>query len=182
MAKSNTPKPLKIVVTGPEATGKTNISDYLARHFNASWIPEYARYYISSLRERYGYADIESIAKRQIADYHRYALSAEKIVIFDTWLIITKVWFQEVFRRYPAWIDEEIGNLPMDHYLLCSPDIPWEPDDVRENGGERRWYLFEKYRKELEHWGFRYDIIEGNGQERFDRAVRAVDNVLKSEQ
>ncbi len=168
---------IKIVVTGPESTGKTNISDYLARELDAVWIPEYARYYVSSLREKYSYSDIEHIARKQIEDYMKYSGEGHDLVIFDTWLIITKVWFEVVFGKYPEWIDQKIEELPMDLYLLCSPDIPWEPDDVRENGNESRTSLFNRYKEEIEALDVPLRIISGSGPDRFRMALDAVQEI-----
>jgi nicotinamide riboside kinase len=177
--EQNTNKELiRVVVTGPESTGKTKISDYLAMHFNALWVPEFARYYISSLRDKYTYADVETIARQQVNDYHRYSAVQGQMIIFDTWLIITKVWFQTVYNKYPVWIDEKISSLPVDLYLLCAPDIPWEPDDVRENGGETRMVLFDRYLEEIKKTGAVYHIIRGSGQERFDSAVNALNSFI----
>ncbi len=170
---------IRIVVTGPESTGKTNISDYLARELDAVWIPEYARYYMSSLREKYSYTDIEHIASKQIEDYLKYTGTKSGIVIFDTWLIITKVWFDVVFGRYPAWLDEKIVELPIDLYLLCATDIPWEEDNVRENRGEMRDILFQRYLREIEALGVPYRIITGNGHSRNRMALSAVKHLNK---
>ena len=162
------------MVTGPESTGKTNISDFLAHELNADWIPEYARYYVSSLRGKYSYRDIENIAEKQIRDYREYTKSESGIVIFDTWLIITKVWFDMVFGKYPAWLDEKIEELPIDLYLLCAPDIPWESDEVRENGGESRLHLFNRYKEEILALDVPLKIISGNGPARNHLALKAV--------
>ncbi len=166
---------MNIVVTGPESSGKTNIADHLASAFKGEWVPEYARYYINSLRNKYDYKDIEVIAKKQVADYHNFSQKETDLIIFDTWLIITKVWFNVVFNKYPKWIDQQIHDLFIDLYLVCAPDIPWIPDGVRENGGEMREELFYHYIKEIKETGRPYAIIQGNGYERFLNA----ENILK---
>ncbi len=180
MEKSDDHNPVRIVITGPESTGKTNISDYLSRRYGAVWIPEYARFYVSSLRNKYDYSDIVTIAKKQIEDYHKYSSGESRIVIFDTWLIITKIWFLEVFHKYPDWLDESINELTISLYLICAPDIPWEKDMVRENGGDNRMYLFDKYREEIEKLNIPYNIISGNGEERFIAAGKVVSEFLKT--
>ena len=165
---------VRIVVTGPESTGKTNISDFLASHLNALWVPEYARFYVSSLRNKYTYRDIEHIARKQIDDYTKYTGKGKGIVIFDTWLIITKVWFDVVYGKHPDWLDKKIEQLPIDLYLLCAPDIPWESDGVRENGGKIRDMLFDRYKKEIEALHVPLQIISGSGDSRFQSALRVV--------
>jgi len=172
-------KLIRVVVTGPESTGKTNISDFLSRELGAVWIPEYARYYVSSLKEKYTYSDIEHIAGKQIDDYKKYCQSGSGIVIFDTWLIITKVWFEVVYGKYPSWLDAGIRDLPVDLYLICAPDIPWEADDVRENGNAARELLFKRYIEEIGALGTAFKIISGNGRARNLMALKAVNDLKR---
>jgi len=160
----------RIVVTGPESTGKTNIAGYLANKFNCDWIPEFARYYIENIQSDYDYSDIETIARKQVEDYHTYSGGNRKILIFDTWLIVTKVWFQVIYKKYPPWIQNSIENLKIDLYLLCVPDIEWHPDPVRENGGKMRHRLFKAYENEIKHSGVPYGLVKGTGEERYQMA------------
>lgn len=169
-----TPKKIRIAVTGPESTGKTTLAKQLAEHFNGLFIPEYAREYVESLSEHYTYADVEMIAKKQIDQYLETQESFETIFFFDTWLIVTKVWFSWVFGRIPDWLEHRINTCPVDLFLLCSPDLPWEADSVRENGGENRIRLFEQYKLELKHYNFNFVEICGTGNERLDNAIRAI--------
>jgi len=167
---------MRIVVTGPESTGKTLISEYLAKNLNGFLVPEFAREYITVLKRKYTYNDIEFIARMQIKQRKDIDKRSFDYVIFDTWLIITKIWFSEVYGKYPAWIDEAINNLSVDLFLLCKPDIPWIPDPVRENGGERRLYLFEKYKEEIIKTHTPYEIISGVNEVRY---INALENVKK---
>ena len=162
-----------IVVTGAESTGKTILTSSLAKHYKSLWVPEYARIYIESLKYHYTYIDVENIAKKQIGNYNEIPAN-EKIVFLDTWLIITKVWFREVFGRYPKWLDEAILKLPVDLYLICNTDIEWEYDPVRENG-ERRDYLMNEYIKEIELTGTPYVIISGKNKSRIENAISEVE-------
>jgi len=95
------------------------------------------------------------------------------MLVLDTWLIITKVWFQEVFNKYPGWMDEEINAGKIDLFLVCSPDIPWIPDPLRENGGEKREYLMNRYLEEIKKTGSNYSIIGGTGLDRYQNALDA---------
>lgn len=159
--------PINIVITGPESTGKTELSQHLAKIFNGRFVPEYAREYIQNLGRRYNYEDVLKIARMQIQQQNEVSTRFKGFIFYDTWLIITKIWLKEVYGRYPDWIDEKLENIRMDLYLLCAADIPWIPDPLRENGGERRDYLFEQYRGEIMKLGIKYYIISGTGEERF---------------
>ncbi len=52
-----------IVITGAESTGKSTLTEALAKHFNVPYIPEIAREYIEKLPHKYNYRDVEIIAK-----------------------------------------------------------------------------------------------------------------------
>lgn len=162
-----------IVVSGPESTGKTNIASHLARKFNFGLVPEYARAYVENLGRPYTYEDVESIAKKQIEDYHFHTRN-NSIVIFDTWLVITRVWFEKVYGKYPAWLQENLENLKIDLYLLCAPDLEWVPDPVRENGGLIRKELFKTYENEIKKLAVPYGIVKGKGEERFQSAEEII--------
>ncbi len=165
----------KIVISGPESTGKTTLSKELALELKATLIPEFARYYIEGLHKPYTFSDLETIAKHQInQEMSVMALDHNSILIMDTWLIITKVWFEVVFNRAPEWLENYIASSDIDLFLVCAPDIPWIPDPVRENGGEMRQKLFERYCKEIEHYGFSYEVVEGNGEIRVLNALRLI--------
>ena len=166
---------IKIVVTGPESTGKTVLSELLAKQFNAAWIPEYARYYIEKLKRPYSIEDLERIARHQMQEELSISHSTDKaFIVMDTWLIVTKVWFEVVYDFSPMWIENYIASADIDLFLVCRPDLPWIADPVRENGGEMRQKLFERYCREIEDHGFAYEIVEGSGSLRLQNALNLV--------
>jgi len=165
----------RIVITGPESTGKTELAQALAEKFDAVWIPEYARQYVENLNRPYDYVDVVRIAQHQIAQEKEYATKVGKgILIFDTWLIITKVWFDLVFGKCPEWISEHIRLSNIDLFLVCDTDLPWIADPVRENGGEKRIELFQLYCNEIRSFGFEYETVSGFGDERVKNAISAL--------
>ena len=167
----------KIVITGPESTGKTTLAEALAQRLNALLIPEYARSYIEKLNRPYTYSDVEKIAQHQSDEESRLSDHEESgILLIDTWLIITKVWFEVVYDAAPEWIEKRIATDDIDLFLVCAPDIPWIADPIRENGGEMRMKLFDRYIKEIENHGFAYEIVRGTGELRLQNAW----NLLKS--
>jgi len=171
-----TVKQIRIAVTGPESTGKTTLAIQLAELYKGSYIPEFAREYVENLPHHYTYEDVEAIARMQLEQYQATRSSTGQLFFFDTWLIITKVWFNWVFNKTPQWLDDQIRQCPIDLFLLCLPDLPWEADPVRENGGENRLKLLDLYRSELNHYGFKFAEIGGIGEIRLQSAIEAVNN------
>jgi NadR type nicotinamide-nucleotide adenylyltransferase len=169
----------KIVITGPESTGKTLLSEALAKTLNAKLIPEYARSYVENLGRPYNYNDLELIARHQIKEEASFSETTfEGLLLMDTWLIMTKVWFDVVYGSSPDWLDKYLTSADIDLFMVCSPDIPWIADPVRENGGEMRLKLFEKYCKEIKQRGFLFEIVEGFGEIRLNNAIQ----ILKTHQ
>lgn len=169
---------LKVVVTGPESTGKSTLTEWLAKHYQTVFIPEYAREYVGNLKRPYQYEDLEHIARHQIKDLERHKALAPKLLFLDTYLIITKVWFDVVYHCVPSWLDKAIITSDIDLYLLCNTDIPWQADGIRENGGEIREDLFVRYKTELEYYGFNYRIVSGLGDQRHSNAISYVDEII----
>lgn len=168
----------RIVLIGPESTGKTELSKKLAERFNTCYVPEYAREYIESLNRDYTYEDVEHIAKMQVQLESEFCQKEDEILFFDTYLIITKIWFKVVFNKVPDWLNSKIEESNIDLYLLCNTDLPWISDPVRENGGEMREKLFEIYKKEIEELGAEYYVISGTGEQRTQNAIEKVNEFL----
>lgn len=171
-----TNKPDIIVITGAESTGKSVLTRELAKHYGVPFYSEYAREYVEKLSQHYTYSDLESIAKMQIAQMQLAAGFRAPFLFFDTWLIVTKVWMDEVFQKVPSWIEEALHQYPVRLWLHCDTDLPWEPDPLRENGGERRNYLSERYRSELNQHAFNFREVSGQGSARIKTALEAINN------
>lgn len=169
---------IKIVLTGAESTGKSTLAQGLSEQFNGIYVPELARSYIENLQRKYIYADIEEIARLQIEKekgLHNY----QRFIFFDTWLIITKVWFDFVYGKHPDWLHQAISKSNIGLFIICDIDIPWMEDPIRENGGENRQKLHNIYISELEAYNFNYKIVSGNKNERLQNATTIVNDYLK---
>lgn len=165
----------RIALLGPESTAKSTLAEQLALYYQTQWVKEYAREYLSMINRKYTLEDIISISKEQIAIEQKLIQSAKDLIFVDTEFINTKVWCLDVFNTCPEFISEQITTHRYDLYLLTFPDLPWEPDPLRENPN-RRDYFFNWYEKELQEINAQYVIIKGIGKERFSNALNAVEN------
>lgn len=167
-----------VVATGAESTGKTEMCQYLASELNIPWVPELSRSFVEKLGRPYTYNDVVELAHLQLEEFKCKTNEGHKVILFDTDLIITKVWFDVVFGKCPEWIAEAIKSYPAAMHLFCKTDIPWIPDPVRENGGPMREKLSGIYMDELKHFGLPYTIISGQGSERRQCAMKAMKEIV----
>jgi NadR type nicotinamide-nucleotide adenylyltransferase len=169
--------PKIIVITGAESTGKSTLTERLANHFRVPFIPEIAREYVERLDRKYTYSDVENIAKMQIEQFRKKVKSGAPYIFVDTWLIVTKIWFEFVYNKTPDWIIDEINKTKIDLFLVCDIDLPWISDPVRENGGENRKLLQNKYIENISNFGFDYRIVSGFDEERFNCALNYLNSI-----
>jgi NadR type nicotinamide-nucleotide adenylyltransferase len=169
----------RIALIGPESSGKTTLCMQFAEYYKTVWVPEYARTFMENLNRAYTYEDVIHCAREQMKAEDDLAKTANRFLFCDTELINYKVWFEDVFKKIPEWLEEEITKRKYDLYLLTSPDLPWVHEAVRENP-HRREYLFDLYKKELEKRNFVYSVISGNGESRIALAIRYIDSYFLS--
>ena len=167
------PLPKKIVVIGPESTGKSTLCEQLAAHFNSLWVPEFAREYLLVLGRPYNYDDLLIIAKGQLEQEDRITASAKSPVIFiDTNMYVMKVWCEFVFGKCHAFILDEIVKRKYDGYLLCNTDLPWIADELREYPDyESRERLYYMYKDLMINQQTPWFDISGGYEERLEKAI-----------
>jgi NadR type nicotinamide-nucleotide adenylyltransferase len=170
----------RIVITGPESTGKSTLCEMLARHYNTSWVPEYAREHLLKHGTGYSYDDLLAIARRQLALEDEITASTKRGVIFiDTDMYVMKIWCEFVFGRCHQWILDRIAERKYSLYLLCNIDLPWVEDKLREYPDiQPRQQLFNIYKDNLINQHVPWKIVSGSYEERFKTAVDAVNRLL----
>lgn len=172
---------LKIVLTGPESTGKTTLARQLAEHYQTFWVPEYARFYLSRLRRPYEQTDVLEIAKSQVQWEDVWAKQAKQVLFSDTALLVPKIWLKFKYDIENQWIETQLKTRSYDLYLLCDIDLPWGADPLRENPNVKdRENLFHMYQAELEALGANFTVLSGTMTGRFQDAVRQVDALLEN--
>lgn len=167
----------KVAIIGPECTGKSDLSAYLAQHFKTGWVPEYARGYIDNLVRPYELHDLITIAHGQLRLEDSYARTANKVVFCDTNLYVIKVWSEFKFGECSAEITASLASRQYDLYLLTYVDIPWEEDPQREHP-HKRDELYEIYLREMKAQSVPFVEIRGERELRRQSAVEAVTKLL----
>jgi nicotinamide riboside kinase len=197
----------KIVAIGPESTGKSSLCKQLAGHYDTLWCPEYAREYLTVHGMNYTYDDLLTIAKGQIklegkyesrvrssesgvesltthasrltADHSSF-ITHHSLLFIDTDMYVMKVWCEFVFGKCHQFILNQIGKRRYDLYLLCDIDLPWVQDELREypNDGPRQ-ELYKIYKDIMQNQSIPWTEINGNYEQRLQKAIDAVDNMFK---
>lgn len=173
----------KIVVIGPESTGKSTLSEQLAAHYNTEWCPEYAREYLITNGSNYSFDNLLTIAEGQIKLEDTYTgkvqQSGRPVLLIDTDMYVMKVWCEYVFNRCHQWILNEIISRKYDLYLLCNIDLPWVKDELREYPDEKpRQELYRIYQDIMINQSTPWVDISGNYEQRLQKAVTAIDGLL----
>lgn len=174
---------LRVVLFGPESTGKTTLSKALAEHYNTVWVPEYAREYLQHKWDTEGKIcepqDILPIAKRQIALENNYITKANKVLFCDTNLLETKVYSETYFSGHcdPA-VDYHALHNTYDLYLLTYIDTPWEADDLRDKPHQRE-EMFTIFKSALKRYKKPYITLQGNLNSRLQHAINQINLLIK---
>jgi len=177
---------IKVVLFGPESTGKTTLSTQLARHYNTVWAPEFARDYLqdkwNNERKTCENSDLIPIAIGQMKLENTLAKKADKILICDTDLLETKVYSQEYYGGFvDPLLDKAAKENSYDLYLLTHIDTPWEADDLRDRP-EQRLEMFTAFEKALKEHDRPYLLLKGNKQKRLKKAIQAIDKILENKE
>ncbi len=170
----------KIVVIGPESTGKSTLCKDLATHYNCDYLPEYARTYLEENGAEYNYEDVVKMVQGQFdSEIDFLEKCTAEFGIVDTDLLVYKVWIEEKYGVENEFVETVLKNQDTDHYLLCDIDLPWEFDELREHPNpEDRLRLFNRYEELLKQFNYSYSILEGGKEQRLKDAISILTNLI----
>lgn len=164
----------KIAIVGPESTGKSQLAQQLAAHFNTEWIPEIARTFLQQQNNLYTLQDLDTIAELQFQAIKN--VSDENLVFIDTEMYVMKIWSEIKYGLCSSTILQLLARQPIDAFLLLDIDLPWSEDPQREDPHpEDRQKLMQYYVEHIANDGKPFALISGKDQHRLDMAVAVVE-------
>lgn len=174
--------PIKVVLFGPESTGKTTLAKLLAAHYKTEWVPEYMREYLERkwelTNELIAKEDLIPIANGQLKSEQEALRRVDSLLICDTDLLEIKVYSEYYYDGFcPKEIIEQATKSKPDIYLLMYIDTVWEADMLRDRPNDRE-EMFDLFENELIKQDFPYKVLIGGKEERFKRAVKIIDKLL----
>lgn len=169
---------IKVVLTGSESTGKTELAHQLGARYGAPVAEEFVREYAEQRGGLVDFDDHGPIARGQMASEDAAMARARDIVFFDTDLVSTALYCEHYYGRCPPWIADEARRRAGDLYLLTMTDVPWVADGVRDRGDKREG-MHALFRQRLEEWRLPYVEIGGDRDERLRRAMAAIDAIAR---
>ena len=174
---------IKVVLFGPESTGKTTLARQLARYYNSVWVPEYAREYLQNKwnneRKTCEPIDLLPIAYGQMKLENDLAQKTNTVLLCDTNLLETKVYSEAYYSgTCDPLLEEYALKNTYDLYFLTYIDTPWEADDLRDKP-EERLEMFQTFQATLIKYKIPFILLKGSKKERLEQAVEHIDRLLK---
>ncbi len=185
MEKNNSKKSgdcLKIVLYGPESSGKTSLAKELASFYKTQWVPEFAREYLQrkwdDKEESCSLEDLTIIVAGQKRLENKFLKKSDRVIFCDTNVIVTQIWSQTHFNGYCSpEILKAAKESNYDLYLLTDIDVPWQKDDLRDRPNDREKML-RIFKETLEKYNFPYKLVSGNIETRLKTSIKVIDKLI----
>lgn len=167
----------KILFLGGESSGKSTITEALAKHFDTEYTLEFGRSWFDKMNGLLKYEDMEYIAKKQVTIENNQVDFSEKFLFCDTSALTTsfysKEWFGRVSKKLQKLVDESMTRY--DKIYVCMPDFPMVQDGTRQDE-KFRLKGFEFVVNYLESAGVKYSLLGGSEEERMQRVIKELDS------
>ncbi len=162
----------KIVFLGAMSTGKSTITEALAKKHHTTFACEYGRDYWEEhqVDRRIGFEDFNKIALGHIEREEQAFLHADKYCFIDTNAITTYMFSLDYHGKAPELLTRlALENASRyDLFFLCEDDIPY--DDTWDRSGDQKRHIFHKQIiADLKQRNIPYISLSGTLEERMEK-------------
>ena len=173
---------LRVVLFGPESTGKTTMAKALSELYETTWVPEFARVYLQKKWNKdksiCTLKDLLVIAEGQMISENNALDKANKILFCDTNVLVTQAWSETHFDGYCDIQLKQLSNtFEYDHYFLTGIDVPWKNDDLRDRPEERD-LMFRHFEHLLKQKKVSYSYLIGSHETRLNSAIKDINSLI----
>lgn len=127
---------IKVVILGTESTGKTSLTEKLAKHFNCSLVLEAAREIIAN-SNNFSFNDVYLVATEHAKRIDKTIIADSPLVIIDTDIHITKSYSQFTFEKELEINADTYNCNKANLYLYLNNDVEYLQDGTRLSEAER---------------------------------------------
>lgn len=173
----------KILITGTESCGKTTLIKALGKLYNTSWCEEVGRFYpdryTGGNEDVYNTLDFSRMGWQHKERELEVCRSANRLAFIDTDAVVTQYYSELYLHEHNEVLESIISTNQYDLILMLSPDVKWVADGKRLNSDqERRERLHNKLLSMYEEHGFKVEVIHGNYEQRLQKAISLIDEIV----
>ncbi len=152
----------RVAILGAESSGKSTLSEALARRYHTVWVPEYLREFVDVHARVPREEDQFGIARTQLEREDAASGCAGRFLFCDTTALMTALYSRVYWNR----VDDGLARLAARHEyavtLVTAPDGPWEPDGLQRESEEVRQMVHRMLIETLDARGIAYTLLEGD--------------------
>lgn len=172
---------IKVVLYGPESTGKSSLAEELAKYYDTVFVKEFSRSYAETKAKKnlkLTKNDVLPIAIGQIQSENEQLKNAKTLLICDTDLLETQVYSEFYYNGFCPNLVKKYARLnTYDFYFLTYIDMPWEADGIRDQPNSRL-QMFNVFEKALVDSKKTYCIVKGTFEERLNICITQINKLL----
>lgn len=165
----------KVVLVGAPSTGKSTLTEALAREFRTTYMPEYGREYWEKFNVNRRLTQDQLV---EIAEEHRtrelaLAHDANRFFFIDTNAITTQIFSEYYHNSTHSKLKDYADDCAKryDLVILCDDDIPY--DDTEDRSGEVNRSQFQSMTvAELRKRKIEFQVVSGSLVERIEKVKK----------
>lgn len=163
---------IKVVILGTESTGKTTLTEQLAKYFNCSAVKEAGRDIIANSNS-FEFDDLQLVATQHAKRIDAAVLAQSPLLIIDTDIHITKSYANFIFDKTLEVENSIYNSNKADLYLYLNNDVEYVQDGTRLSESDRN-LLDISHRQILKQYKIDFVEIFGDWEQRFDKATTTI--------